>query len=386
LYHFLVLALRLFFVSYFAKNPCKSNAFYANLSIRIGKKEKMIMPMMDVSEKSKKNEILDAYHEALQQIKNLKGEGKQGEKKEQKKKEVLESAAQHTVDGIVKDIATLKLGVARWLEEVEGQLLNEHKKLTTLQQAIVMQSGEVEEIHEVKVTADTLTALSQAQKQTKEKFEREMAEQRTFFEQEMLQKRTLWRKEKEEVEALRKEQETQQKKLRQREEEEYVYKRDLGRQKEQDQYVAQKQLLEKELADKKESLEKNFKEREANIVLKEQEWQNLQGQVETFPAKLQQEVEAVEKAVTDRLQFEHQYRVKLTQKEVEGERKLHQQMIAALEAKIAQQEQQITALTEKASYAGQQVQEIAVKAIEGASRQISYSPSYMEKSNETVKV
>jgi len=56
-------------------------------------------------------------------------------------------------------------------------------------------------------------------------------------------------------------------------------------------------------------------------------------------------------------------------KEVEGERKLNQQIIAALEKKIKEQEELIHQLTEKANEAGRQVQDIAIKAIEGASMQ-----------------
>ena len=175
-----------------------------------------------------------------------------------------------------------------------------------------------------------------------------------------------------------------QKKLRQREEEEYVYKRDLERKKEQDHYQTQKQLLEKELIDKKVLLEREFAERETTLLAQEQEFQSLKLQVEVFPSKLQKEIEDTEKSLTERLAFQYDYEAKLTQKEVEGERNLHQQMISALESKIAQHEKLIKELTEKANHAGMQVQEIAVKAIDGASRQRFYPP-YQEKLPESVK-
>ncbi len=62
---------------------------------------------------------------------------------------------------------------------------------------------------------------------------------------------------------------------------------------------------------------------------------------------MQQAIVDTEKSVTDRLHFKYDYEIKLAQKEVEGERKLSQQMITTLEAKIKQQEQQIKELTEK---------------------------------------
>jgi hypothetical protein len=53
-------------------------------------------------------------------------------------------------------------------------------------------------------------------------------------------------------------------------------------------------------------------------------------------------------------------------KETEGERKLNQQTVASLQAKIKEQEEQIHQLTRRADDAGTQVQNIAVRAIEGA--------------------
>jgi hypothetical protein len=338
----------------------------------------------DISLKNTKNEILDAYHEALEQLKESKKTNKLQERREQEKQEVVTSASDNTPQGIIKNLANLKLTIVNALEELANQLLVEHKKLSTLQQAIQFQTKELEEIHEIKVNIDTLTALIEAQKQKKETFDQDMTEQLNAFELEMKGKRAAWKKEQEDADSLRKEQEAQQKKLRQREEEEYNYKRNLERQKEQDQYELKKQTLEKELIDKKTALEKQFAEREASIAAKENEFEQLKKQSEAFPVQLQKAIAETEKTITERLQFKYDYEAKLGQKEVEGERKLHQQTISALEIKIVQQDKLIKELTDKANFSGNQVQEIALKAIDGASRQRFYSP-YPEKSTETSK-
>lgn len=340
----------------------------------------------EISVKSTKSEILDAYHHVLREMKELKKHSKPELKKEQDKQDIIKKASESSIDQIVTDLATLKLAITKSLEDLENQLLNEHKKLSYLNQAIAFQKHELEELHEIKVNIDTLAALLQTQKLKKAEFENEMVEQRSTFEQEMSQKRAAWKREQEDAMMLWKEQEATQKKVRQREEEDYIYKRDLERQKERDQYVMQKQQLEKELADKKLTFEKEFTERESTILAKEQELESLRTKAEEFPKKLQDAINETEKTITERLKFKYDYEVKLTQKEVEGERKLHQQMIAALEGKIAQQDQQIKALTEKANHAGIQVQEIAVKAIEGASsRQGFYYSSLSEKPGEISK-
>jgi len=60
----------------------------------------------------------------------------------------------------------------------------------------------------------------------------------------------------------------------------------------------------------------------------------------------------------------------------EGERKLNKQVVSALEAKIKEQEAYIRQLTQKTDQAGQQVQNIALKAIEGASSQRIFGRNY----------
>ena len=71
----------------------------------------------------------------------------------------------------------------------------------------------------------------------------------------------------------------------------------------------------------------------------------------------------------------------LKEKETESEKKLNQQKIASLEAKVKEQEAFIAQLTQKANDATQQVQAIACKALEASSQRLSYS-SYGEKVQE----
>jgi hypothetical protein len=338
--------------------------------------------MAEITTKSTKNEILEAYEQALKQLKEAKTMPRQEERRETEKQLIVKEATRHTTDDIFKGLTDLKLTVIKSLEELEEKLISKHKEFTTLQQAIELQNKELEDIYQIKVNADSLTALLLAQKEKARMFEEEKAKQQTLLTDEMAQKRSQWKKEQEDAEFLRKENELQLKKMRQREEDDYLYKRDLERQKEQDQYAARKQALEKELIDQRNALEREFAARERTITEQEQYLQELKLQVETFPTRLQNAIAETERNVSERLQFKHEYEAKLAQKEVEGEKKLYQQMISALETKIAQQEQQIKQLTEKANQAGAQVQEIAVKAIESTAGQRYYS-GYSEKSETT---
>lgn len=338
----------------------------------------------EISVKNTKNEILEAYHEALEKLQSIKRVSKQQVKVTEEKKETVAKAISHSTDDIVKNIATLKLSLVRSLEDIEEQLLSSHKQLTTLQEAIEIQSKELSDLHEIKLNADSLAALLHAQKEKTLAFDMDIKERTRAFEQDMEQKRAKWKKEQDEFELLRKESEQEAKKSRQREEDEYIYQRDLIRQKEQDQHNLKKEVLEKELAAKRMELEQEFSSREASIVVQEQELQALQQKVEQFPHELQKSIEDTTKAVTERLTFKFDYETKLSKKEAEGERKLFQQMISALEAKVIQLESQAKNLTDKSNQANLQVQDIAVKAIESSSLR-RFMPSYDEKPVEQLK-
>ena len=159
------------------------------------------------------------------------------------------------------------------------------------------------------------------------------------------------------------------KKERQREEDDYAYNLRTTRKKEVDSYETRKAQLESELKEEKALVEKDLAERENNLSSRESELQSLRTRVDSFPAELEKAVTEAEKAATEKLEFKYKYQADLSSKEAEGEKRLNKQIIAALERKIAEQEEQIRQLTQKADDSIQQVQTIAIKAIEGASTQ-----------------
>jgi predicted ribosome quality control (RQC) complex YloA/Tae2 family protein len=85
-----------------------------------------------------------------------------------------------------------------------------------------------------------------------------------------------------------------------------------------------------------------------------------------FPEKLEIAICETETAVSEKLTFQYQFKTELQEKELEGERKLSEQRIAALQDKIKEQEQHIRHLLQKTEDSTQHAQTIAIKAIEGA--------------------
>lgn len=322
-----------------------------------------------LSDKNTKAEILEAYNDMLERLKEQKAADSKVIKKETEEKEVVKKASEYSVEDIVKNMSELKLDIIKTMDGLGERLISQYKKLTDLQQAIDIEAKTIEDIYNIKVEAESLTALIASQKEKRAIFEDEMEQKKTVFESDMSQKRLQWKKEQDDFEFTKKEREAQSKKERQREEEDYLYNMQLKRKKEGDAYEEEKTVLEKVLLEKKADFEREYSEREAFLSANEKQFEELKTKVESFPKELEKAIKDTEKSVTDKLNFTHKHEAELTLKEIEGERKLYEQKVGALEAKIREQEDLIKQLTQKANEAGIQVQNIAIKAIEGASSQ-----------------
>lgn len=177
----------------------------------------------EISLRNTKNEILEAYQTALKKLEESRMPDRQAEKVKVEKKEIVETASQNSVERIAKNIVELKLGIAKSLDELEGQLIGESKKLNGICQAVQIETENLQEIHEIRASADSLAVLLQAQKDKKQQFEGQIALEKSEFDADMEQKRQQWKKEQDEFDRLKKEREDQFKKERQREQEEYTY-------------------------------------------------------------------------------------------------------------------------------------------------------------------
>lgn len=334
----------------------------------------------EVSEKNKKNEILDAYNALLSKIKETRPESVQiqEEKKQKQENEIVGKASIMTLERIINNLAGTKVMVGQTLDALEQKLIEEHRKFNELQTATKITSTDLEELHNIKQEADSLSALILAQKEKRELFEQEMALFRKNFEQEKREAREAWAKERELQDREQHEKELVEKRNQLRAEEEYTYNLQLERKKDRDAYQLNKQNLEKELAEKRATVLKDLEEREIAVKTHEEEFKNLKIQAQKFPQELEFAVKETENTVRVTLEKQHQHQMDLLLKDIDGERKLSQQIIASLQSKIQEQEALVKQLTQKANEASQQVQSIALKALESPVVPGRYYGSYEE--------
>jgi colicin import membrane protein len=273
-----------------------------------------------------------------------------------KETEVRQAVEGLTSEGVVHRISNLGIELGRALSELSEKLVNEVSTLNAVREAVELDRKEIQRLHKIDVAATALDQLVQDYSRQKETLAAEIAAQRAAFEEELEQK-----------ERERKEQEENLKKQRQRELDDYEYKKNLDRKKERDQYEEQVKSIEKQNREKQEALEKSWQQREALLKEKEEGYERLKKESEQFPAQLKKEADLAASQAVRATQLKFEQEITLLKKEAEAEKRLAELQIKTLQEEAARQTAHAAALQKQADQAKQQVQEIAVRAIEGAS-------------------
>jgi hypothetical protein len=283
-------------------------------------------------------------------------EPKAEEVRKARESETRASAEGLSVETVVGEISNLGLQVSKSLAGLSDQLAQEVNRLATVREAVTLEQKELERLHKIDVAATALDQLVQDYSRQKEQLEAEIAAQRT-----------AWEEEQKQTERDRKELDEILKKQRQRETDEYEYRKALDRKKAQDKYEEDLKLQERANKEKQETLDKSWREREAALKASEEELKSLRKEAAEFPARLQRESEKAAAEAVRVTEQKFEQRMLLLGKDSEGEKRLADLRIKALEESLARQSAQMAALEKQLEEAKRQVQEIAVKAIEGAS-------------------
>ena len=333
--------------------------------------------------KNTKNEILKMYDELLQEKEQIETKMKQAlqEKQtaEKRARDVVTSAQKSasgeektisqptTLDQILDILAVLRPGFGDAVSELSAKLLAEASTLAELHRHVETETQQLAALHGLQATDGMLEQLIQGYLDKSAAFEAEITQRQEAFTQEMTQKRAAWKKEQEDHARLIKERDELAKKTRQREAAEYEYALQRQRKLEQDAYIRTQEELKKTLEDFETGKKKEWAERERQLAEQEKEYADLQAKVEKFPKELDA---AVKRAREEGLAFarrQAQKKADLRAKEADGEHRLYELKIQSMENVIQKQVQQITSIATQRDLAIKQTQDLAVKAIEGAS-------------------
>ena len=336
-----------------------------------------------VSMSNTKKEMLDAYQaikKQLQEREKLVLNAEKSRKQMEKKIAEATADAQASQDPLQR-LYTLKGDISRDLATLAEKFEQEIDAYRKIKAALKEKQEELHTLYEIETTASDLAALIEAQQAKKDAFEREMESRQNTFKEEMQEARAKWDKEKDEREEAAKEQAEAIKKQRQREKEEYEYT--FAREKGQRKNALEDELhaVENEINQNRKDFEQDLNQRstalevrEKSFAEKEAEMALLQKEVETFPQKLNTNVQEAVAATTERLTSDFEKTKALLEAKYDGEKNVFTSKIESLEKLVSSQETQMAQLTKRHEQAYEKVQDIANRAVAAAKREFISVP------------
>lgn len=321
-----------------------------------------------ISMTNTKKEMLDAYNELVQKIKEQQELQLNPQKiaEEKTKKEVVQKVEGVNLNSIPGSINNLKSDINSTLNTLERNLEAEVKKYDDIRNAIEIKEKELHEVFEIEKSAHTLAALIESQNIKKIEFEEEMELKKTTTLKEIETLRAEWDREKQNHLAEIKERDEKEKKeaARLKEEFDYNFKREkqIAHDKLSDELKTKEKEFNQNIKEKTEELSK----RESVINEKETSLNELEQRVAQFQNELNNAVAKAVEENTKKLQAEFKNKENYFIKEFEGERNVLTTKIESYEKTIKEQEKKITELSNKLDDAYTKVQDIAVKTIESA--------------------
>ena len=338
---------------------------------------------MSINSKSTKAEILAAYQELEQEKSNLQKQVELGQKQSQVQQKALENAQKivnnppvksvpkppenlslnsmnkiNNIEQVIQNLEQLQIGFGSAVSQLSEQLITEASTLEKLENDIQLELNQLQELHDLEtIEDDTLNNLLATYDESTKSLFNEYNQRQEILGQELDTLKKEWLKEQEN---------------KQRENEEYQYNLTLTRQLDQENFEQELNQLYKDLQEVRQQQQKLWENREKDLSNLEKEYAIAKQKVEEFEAKLETEIKKAKEEGKGIGNYQAKIKTDLRQKEIEGETQNYQLRIQALESTILSNENRLNNLSQQLDSALKQVQDLAVKAIEGASNRNSF--------------
>jgi len=329
--------------------------------------------MSETSVTDSKAKILAEFQQILLDRNQIESKvlTKEEEAEKENRQNVLGAASQYTVDNIVTGLANLQLDFGTTVRTLSTNLNAETAKLEELKQAIEIARQRLQESKHVRVVADTLHLLAQEHQEKLKRIEQTAAEQQEALEKEISAARECWQSEQAEHDTAVSEREQLLTRQRQRQEEDDGYETEQVRRMELDDYAARRRKVERELQETGQDNEKQWLEREQKIAANQSLLEEYQQKIEAFPNELEEATKKAREEGIREINQSAKVKADLFEKEWEASKQGYELQIQSLEEKIQRQAEQIAEVSAQLQAASRQSQELAMRAFQNSSNQLS---------------
>ncbi|MBR8830386.1 MAG: hypothetical protein N5P05_003481 [Chroococcopsis gigantea SAG 12.99] len=322
-----------------------------------------------MSQMGSKESIMSAFGKLLGEYKKAETRiaTKEEEAEKAKNQELLEQAAEYTVDNIVTNLATLQLSFGRSINELADTLTGQSEKLNELKRAIGVRKEQLASLERVRVVADALYILRQEHQERVRVLEETSSDQKEAIEKEMTQSRKSWEKEQLEFETLQTEEREKVLKQREAEQAEYQYQLERQRKIETDNYEETKRKQEQSFREMNQEKEKGWTERERVLQLNAKTHAENLKKIEGFEEKLKTEYNKAKGEAIKDAERDAKVKSDLFEKDWELAKQGFDLNIQSLESQIARNSEEIAQLTAQLQATTTQAQNLALRAFQGTS-------------------
>ncbi|MCA9713863.1 MAG: hypothetical protein H6713_34255 [Myxococcales bacterium] len=276
------------------------------------------------------------------------------------------------VAGVIAQLSTLSDRIGESAGSLQQKLTVEATRLEELTEQSEASVKRLAELHELEFGEGTLDHIIAEYNAAREEHDGALTAKKEAFQKDIAAKREAWRKEQDEHGREVRERMIELKKTRTRDAQEYRYELDLKRAAEDDEFAQTQKAFEQKLQGAREAKETDWAAREKAVAEREQEFTELKDKDENFKEWLEKAVKAAESQGMNVARRETKVQADLLAKEHEGRERVYKLRVKSLEETLSKQSSQIDSLSSQLEATNKRAQDLAVRAIEGASNAASF--------------
>lgn len=339
--------------------------------------------MKTFTSKNTKQEILGGYNELAKELKDLKdSKEKSGPKPGRSAAPEADAPAQSApaqehnavnFDDLTRDLDSIRTRFGDASSTLQQHLLRESTRLEGLRGEITGYTEHLKVLHAIEVGDDTTRELVRRYLDTQRSADEAFAARKRKLEEELEGRKAGWRKLQEERARTVTEADAAAKLTRSREAEEYTYGTTRARTADADALTQEKKRLQAELDGLQEVKTIQWNERELAVATREQEYAELKAKAAAFPKELEAASNKAESEGMAIARRQSKIAADLAQKDFDGKKRVQELKIFELEAASKKQDEQLVELSKQLANALKQAQDLALKAIDGASNSTSFA-------------
>ncbi|WP_199188295.1 hypothetical protein [Deinococcus arcticus] len=284
---------------------------------------------------------------------------------QRRNREILTQAADYTVDRIVRESADVQLAVGALMAQLEERLSGEATKLSELVTATEVAQKELAELRRVRIAADALAALQQESRDRLAALQGEHQARLDTLAREQAAARRAWDREDAGFAAEERREREDTARERQQEEADHAYARQRERQHDADAQHAADRAQERELAERRLTLERDWREREAALEKGAEQFATDLARVDAFPKELEEDVRKAREDGIRQATADAKVRSDLLEREWEASKQSYELHLEALQASVMAAEAQVAELQAQQQRVSEQTQGLAARAFRG---------------------